>query len=1069
MKRLFSVPVLWLLFCWLVACTQAALPRVTDSYTVRRWRVEDGLPEGIVTATAMFPDGFLWLTTPRHIVRFDGKDFVPLPPAEYPENKPKRFNCIMRDGQGRVWVSGENGVMRYDGHTWQRVPLEGPLTSDDPVSSAHETAMTPKEAPSCPEVFWVKEHPDGTVWAASSTGMYRFDGQVFRLLQSRHTERIGTFFSVAMDVRGIFWLTAESELFSCDGRRYTREPAPPDAFEQKRPPLVFCGGGASVWCKLDAGKLFNREADVWQEVPPPGLRVQALLEVAKEIWLGTVEGLYQRKGDHWQLFPDTAALGNKAHDIRCLEYSTNGMVWVGCGNGLMRIMPRVAQLFPGGDSLQPQVVTALLHDRDEQFWVGMTDCGLWYGPSDSPKRFMTVPDVLNETTVSALLADGDERLWAGTRGGHLWRVEREGTVKQVRSKDNFISREIYCLNRDRLGRLWVGSWQGLLRLDRKGWLVETGGPDDAVLSLCEDEREGLWVGTQSSGLWFLSGEDDQAAWRRIEGLPSDTIRLLYQDAEGALWVATPKGLVCLDMREPRGPDVQGTNLLDRAGISCQLIISRFTREQGLPDDDIRQLKDDGKGHFWLGTRQHLSRISRQELAEVASGRRTVLTPYVLGPGDGLEGDLMCGGQGWPLMALTAGGRLWCATYKGVAGLDTQALPTTPADLHVTIENMAIDGRPSLCFNAKGEPTDGPCIVVPPGSRDITFAFTAPCYKAPDQILFRTFLDGHDDVWSLPDMARTRQYSRLPPGAYRFRVMATSSDGHWNEADRSVPFMIKPFVWQTAWFMALSGTLALGVAGLGSGLWVRRRARRKLGEAKRKALERELVLTREQAVERERSRIARDIHDDLGASLTQIALLSELTQSDFDEPEVAREHVEDIFQTARAMTRTVDEIVWAVNPKNDTLEQFGEYLGQFAQDFLRNANVSCRLHFPVEMPTLVMTSSLRHNLFLSVKEALKNVVCHSGAGEVVLEVSVDADVLRLVIRDNGCGIADGAASSPRPGGGNGLANIRKRMSDIGGTLEICGAAGQGTAVTLHVPLDTGCRQNCRHDAGRRDVT
>jgi signal transduction histidine kinase len=230
-----------------------------------------------------------------------------------------------------------------------------------------------------------------------------------------------------------------------------------------------------------------------------------------------------------------------------------------------------------------------------------------------------------------------------------------------------------------------------------------------------------------------------------------------------------------------------------------------------------------------------------------------------------------------------------------------------------------------------------------------------------------------------------------------------------------------------------------------------------------------VLTREQAVERERSRIARDIHDDLGASLTQIALLSELTQSDFGEPEVARGHVEDIFQTARAMTRTVDEIVWAVNPKNDTLEQFSEYLGQFAQDFLRSANVACRLLFPGEMPSFVMTSALRHNLFLSVKEALKNVVCHSGADEVSLEVSVDTDVLTLVIRDNGCGIADRATSLPRPGGGNGLANIHKRMSDIGGTLEICGVAGKGTTVTLCVPLETACRQNCRHDAERGDMT
>jgi len=1038
--------------------------RAEEAYTVRRWGVEDGLPEGVVTSVAPFPDGFIWLTTLRHVIRFDGVEFLPCPQTSYPEDKPKKFNRIMRDRQGRVWVSGENGVMRRDGDIWRKVILAEPRASSGRHSIARKTDAVSEASVSWPEVFWVAEHPDGTVWVASSLGMCRFDGPAFHLFPLRQKDDLEKVYSVAMDTRGVFWLTTKNGLFSFDGQQYQHEREPPQEADQKNPSMVFSGGGTTVWFKRDDGKLFKMGSDVWQEVPPQGLRVQALLEQPHEIWLGAVEGLYRRRGVLWHAFHDAAVLNNKARDIRCLAHAKNDRVWVGCGNGLMCVMPRVVQLFHGGRGLQPHRVTSLLHAGDEQFWAGLADGGLWYGSPDSLKRYITEPDVLHDTTVSALLADGGERVWVGTCGGHLWRVGRDGAIKQVRSKDNFQSREIVCLNSDRHGRLWVGSWQGVLRLDRKGWLVETGGPDDAVLSLCDDGREGLWVGTQSSGLWHCSDGDDPNAWRRIEGLPSETIRLLYKDAEGALWAATPKGLVGLDLCKPKGAAVQGTNDVDRAEDARQPVISRFAREQGFPDDDFRQFVDDGTGYFWLGTRHHLVRVSRQELTEVAAGQRTLLAPYVLGISDGEDGALMCGGQGWPLTALTSSGWLWCATYKGVACLDTQALPTTPADLPVYIENMTIDGHPPLCLGATEGSAHRQWIVVPPGSRDITFTFTAPCYNDPDQILFRTFLDGHDDAWSLPDLARTRTYSRLPPGAYRFRVMATSSDGRWNEADQSVAFSITPYIWQAAWFMGLSGVLALGVAGLGGGLWVRRRARHKLEEAKRVALERERVLTREQAVERERSRIARDIHDDLGASLTQIALLSELTKSDLAEPDAARAHVDNIFQTARAMIRTVDEIVWAVNPKNDTLEQFVEYLGQFAQDFLRNANVSCRLLFPSEMPVLGMTSALRHNLFLSVKEALKNVVCHSGAREVALDVSVDANVLRLVIRDNGCGIAEGAAAFPRPGGGNGLANMRKRMSDIGGLLDIGGATGKGTTVTLRVPLDSACRSNCRHDIG-----
>ncbi|MEI7902447.1 MAG: ATP-binding protein, partial [bacterium] len=211
------------------------------------------------------------------------------------------------------------------------------------------------------------------------------------------------------------------------------------------------------------------------------------------------------------------------------------------------------------------------------------------------------------------------------------------------------------------------------------------------------------------------------------------------------------------------------------------------------------------------------------------------------------------------------------------------------------------------------------------------------------------------------------------------------------------------------------------------------------------------LREQHTVEQERARIARDIHDNLGASLTQIALLSELAQTNFHRPDQARGHVDNIFRFAQTLTRSVDEIVWTLNPDNDTLTRFGAYASEFAQDFLQAAGVACRLSLPECWPDVRLSPTLRHNLFLVVKEALRNVLTHAGAATVRLAMSLDAGRLRIVIADDGRGFDPQAAGKGRPGGGQGLRNMRRRVQELDGTIDIAGLSGQGTTVTVEVKV------------------
>jgi signal transduction histidine kinase len=269
---------------------------------------------------------------------------------------------------------------------------------------------------------------------------------------------------------------------------------------------------------------------------------------------------------------------------------------------------------------------------------------------------------------------------------------------------------------------------------------------------------------------------------------------------------------------------------------------------------------------------------------------------------------------------------------------------------------------------------------------------------------------------------------------------------WNEAGVSLPFTLLPQFWQTWWFRAGGGLLTVLAAGGTVWLDMRRRMRRRLEK-----------LERQQAVERERARIAKDIHDDLGASLTRITMLSQSARSGTPVPQEVAANLERIQGTARELTRSMDEIVWAVNPRHDTLDSLASYLTRFAQDYLSASGVRCRLEVPLQLPAWPLTAEVRHNVFLAFKEALHNVVCHAAAAEVRVALQLAGETIILTVTDDGRGFDTGespAATPPKPGRisqGNGLANLKRRLAEIHGECGIQSAPGRGTTVTFTVPV------------------
>ena len=338
---------------------------------------------------------------------------------------------------------------------------------------------------------------------------------------------------------------------------------------------------------------------------------------------------------------------------------------------------------------------------------------------------------------------------------------------------------------------------------------------------------------------------------------------------------------------------------------------------------------------------------------------------------------------------------------------------------------------------------GQKIIVPPGHTQYEFGFTALNFDAGEKTWFRYRIDGLDADWVDAGTRRTAHYGPLPPGHYLFRVMGRSNGGIWSGSGTVIDFTVQPHFYQTVWFLILAVTGVIGGAVLAARRIVAAKYRRQLAQ-----------LEQQHAVDNDRARIAKDIHDDVGAGLTQITLLTELARR---EPERIGKHLERIAGSARQLTRAMDEIVWAVDPRHDTLEGLMDYISAYAEDFLLTARIRCRMDLPVTLPAARVEAELRYNLFLALKETLNNVVKHAQATEVWLRLRIAPKTFTLIVEDNGRGLpvsgnkgADGVRAE-RLAAGSGLANLKDRLAVVAGRCEIHSRPGHGTRVEMTVAL------------------
>jgi signal transduction histidine kinase/ligand-binding sensor domain-containing protein len=973
-----------------------------EEWLAQSWQTEDGLPDNSVTGVAQTADGYLWVGTPTGLARFDGQRFENISLTNVVASPNRGVVTMLRGRQGALWLAMDRGaVVRLSGSTSRALSRDVPNLIPNGLA----------------------EDAEGGLWVAYRGGAvyYVKEDQVTPITEEQGMPPGLDICALTTDRRGRLWFAKAGQVgvFS-NGlfhvvRKLDSQPmrlaASPD-------------GGVWVCCGFHLFKCDETgNLQDFGEFHPENSGTVATVMIEGhdgDVWIGTsFNGLYRRNRSGFQSVP-TSHTG-----ILSLAEDREGNILAGTsGSGLNHIRRRAITLEGTEAGLPIPSVVSVCEAADGAIWAATQNGVLVHKAGDKWESIPVTARWPGDAT--CVTADAQGAVWIGTRnrGIYCW---RDGTFVDWGDQSTLQDKTFHALLVSRSGDVWMGqeSPRAVLRLhDGKLTTFPISPAGRVIRTMVEDVAGNIWAGTSRGNLFHVTGETiTEVTPRPIQELAP--IRCLYATPDGAIWIGYAGwGVGCL--KDGRYTEINST--------------------QGLFDDYVTHIVADDQGWLWFGANRGIFKARLKDFEDLAAGKNSRVRSVHYGRGDGLPSLQGTFGDS-PDVLRSRDGRLWLPMQTALVVADPAKLYENTEPPPTLLTRVSVDDRVVAEYAGILPPPGKPggeileltskdsVLHLPPGHRSIKLEFAAFDFNAPENIQFRHRLKGVEDDWVEGGAASSATYPRLDSGKYTFEITACNGDGDWNKTGAHISLEVAPFFWQTWWFrLTVVAAFTLSIIAIVRYISFRR-------------LRAQLHLLEQQAaLQRERARIAKDIHDDLGASLTQIGYLGELAHLNRDEPEKVAERIGKMSATARQAIKSLDEIVWAVNPRNDTLAHLIDYASQFAFGYLRLAGIRVRLDFPKQILPRELPTDLRHNIFLAVKEALHNIVKHAGATEARLIARVTDQALEITVEDNGCGFA----GAPDDALADGLRNMRQRMADIGGECRVESQPGSGTRVILHLP-------------------
>jgi len=988
--------------------------RRLSQYMHTSWRTQDGsAPSGMYTI-AQTSDGFLWFLSSRgEIYRFDGVQFRSWRlPAD--AGVIGRIRNIVGDQAGGLWALGADGIAHLkDGVVTSHVALEGLM----------------------PNAGNLSEDADGSLWVVrgengiSEPVCHVTEGAV-KCFGKAAGIPIAPIDAIAADGSGGFWLGGQAAL------------------------VHWHAGGSEMY-------------------PIAGLRANAgapgIMSVARgpdgSVWVGIVskgpgQGLARFERGTVRSFVKETFDGSK-FGIFALHFDHDGNLWVGTDNdGVFRVHGNAVDHCARTEGLSSDFVRSLFEDREGIVWAAT---------SNGVDKFHD-PRV---TTFSA--AEGLGKDWAvgvlASRDGTIWvanaesfdHIERNGSISSIRTGSGLPGSQVASLLEDRAGNMWVGVDDGLYVFESGHFrrLPEPNHqPLGLVYELIEDVDGNIWA--ECAGTGNLARIRDFQVQQEFSRSQVPTGRLA-PDPQGGIWIGTRNGDLALFRdgvlkKFPVGSKASPwTNQIIAEADGSVLAafddglvglrqdkVQRMTTKNGLPCEGIISFVEDKEKHWWLNTQCGVVEFSDSELQRWWANPEATIHPRLY---DVLDGARPSARPPFKSAANSSDGRVWFVNSGVVQMLDPSRLSQKALPAATYMESVIVD-RKEFAATAP--------LTLSPHPRDLQIDYTSPTFLIPQKVKFRYRLDGYDRDWKDAGTRRQAFYTDLPPGKYSFRVIASNSDGVWNDNAAKLAFTVAPAYYQTNWFRALCACIFLAL------LWAAYRWRVR-------QLQYQFDMTLEARVG-ERTRIARDLHDTLLQSAHGLLLrFQTVSQLLPDRPMEAKEKLDNaIDQTADFITEARDEVQGLRDSTlqgNDlalAISTLGQELGT------DSANHRPAFRVAVEGEARNLHPILRDEIYKIAAEALRNAFRHSRARQIEAEIRYDTEQFRLRVRDDGRGVDPAILSSQGSEGHFGLPGMRERATLIGGKLVVWSEVDAGTEVELRVPASTAYVTAQRHSWFSRKV-
>lgn len=934
-------------------------------------------------------------------------------------------SAIAQTTDGYLWIGTEKGLVRFDGLNFvlldhapetsaSLAPVLGLVADTDgslwvrlrgPTLLRYrngeiENVMSSLALPDSLVTAMSRARDGAVIISAVGNGVLSYRHERFETIVSPDVLPQALLISLAEGSDGELWMgTRDNGLLRIRGDSVSRIT---QGLPDQKINCLVPGDNDEVWVGTDSGVVRWNGTEITRDDVPSSFRQIQALAMARDresnLWVGTTSGNLLRFNARGVSVLDER--GSRARGaITALFEDREGSLWIGSARGLERLRDSAFVTYSSAEGLPSETSGPLYVDAEGRTWLAPSDGGLYWMKDGQIER-VTTAGLDRDVVYSMAGSQGD--VWIGRQRGGLTRLRpAEGpmTAETYSTNQGLAQNSVYAVHQSGDGSVWAGTLSGgVSQLKGGGFTTYTtadGLASNTIAAIAETGSKTMWFATPN-GLSALS----DGKWRSFtiqDGLPSNDVNSLFEDSKGVLWIGTSKGVAFIDS--------------DRVQVPSNLPATLHEPVLGLAEDAM--------GSLWIATLNHVLRVTRDALARGSLEQHHMRE---FGVADGLRG--VEGIRRDRSLVADSHGRIWLSRNRGVSVVDPARATSNPAPAMVHIQGIFADG----------EPLDPRMpLRVPSGRQRLTFSYAGLSLHAPERVRYRYMLDGFDRSWSEPLAQREAVYTNLGAGTYQFRVIASNSDGLWNGSESSLAFNIEPAFWQTWWFR-LSSVMIVVLVGFA------------MYRVRLHQVAKQLNVRFEERLA-ERTRIAQELHDTLLQGFMSASMQLHVAADQIAADSPAKPALTRVLQLMGQVIEEGRNAVRGLRTPSASSDNLEQAFSRIQDDIASSERVGFRVI--VEGRSRSLHPLIRDEVYRVGREALVNAFRHSGAKRIEVELEYAASRLRILVRDNGCGIDPQVLQSGREGHW-GLSGMRERAERIGARLKVWSGPSAGTEVELSVP-------------------